>query len=124
MAVTVSRTQAILLGVLALALLIIGGVLGRSCSHDPVAPPTTVVTGIDAGPGEEVIAGTLDGAVQAGQVHIEQIEHKFDSDIAAFDDTQRAEYARLRGGDDLDAAAAYLSDWNRQRRAMKEDAGP
>lgn len=119
---TVSRTQAILLGVLVVAVLVIGVVLGRGCWHPP-APTTTVVTGIDAGPGEEVIAGTLDGAVQAGQVHIEQIERKFDDDMAAFDEQQRAEYDRLRGGDDLDAAAQMLSDWNRQRRAMAKDAG-
>jgi hypothetical protein len=119
---TVSRTQAIILGVLALALLVIGVVLGRGCSQ-PSEPQPSVVTGIDAGPGEEVIAGTLDGAVQAGQVHIQQIERKFDSDMRAFDDQQRAEYERLRGGDDIDAAAQYLSDWNRRRRAWKEDGG-
>jgi hypothetical protein len=119
---TLTRNQLTLLGVLALALLIIGVVLGRGCWH-PSPPPSTVVTGIDAGPGEEVIAGTLDGAARAGQVHITQIEAKFDSDLRAFDDTQRAEYDRLRGGDDLDAAARMLSDWNHHRRALKEDAG-
>lgn len=120
---TVSRNQAIILGVLALALLIIGGVLGRGCSHPPVIPPTTVVTGIDAGPGEEVIAGALDAAVQAGQVHIEQIEQKFDGDIAAFNEQQRQEYQALRGGGDLEATAAYLSEWSRTRRAMAKDSG-
>ena len=119
---TLTRNQLTLLGVLALALLIIGVVLGRGCWH-PSPPPSTVVTGIDAGPGEEVIAGTLDGAVQAGEVHITQIERKFDADMAAFDEQQRAEYDRLRGGDDLSAAAEYLSAWNHARRALKEDAG-
>jgi len=118
---TLTRNQLTLLGVLALALLIIGVVLGRGCWH-PSPPPSTVVTGIDAGPGEEVIAGTLDGSVQAGQVHIEMIERKFQDDLAAFDAQQRENYERTRA-DSLEDAARALSDWNRQRRALKEDSG-
>lgn len=123
MVVTLSRNQLIAVAVLAVVLLVVGAVLGRSCVHTPVAPPTSVVTGIDAAPGEEIIAGQLDGAVQAGQQHIQQIEAKFDGDMRAFDDQQAAEYAQLRGGGDLDGAAAYLSEWNHVRRARKAEAG-
>jgi hypothetical protein len=118
--VTISRTQAILLGVAALIIAIVMFIGGRGfsgcgCTHDP-AP---IVLGIDAGPGEAEINARLDGALQAGEAHIEQIEDKFEEDMAAFDAAQRAEYERLRGGDDLEEAAVFLSAWNRRRR----DAG-
>lgn len=115
---TISRTQMILLGVAAVLILIVGIFAGRGCSEPP--PTTSVIgTGIDAGPGEAEINARLDGALRAGEVRIEQIEEKFEEDMAAFDARQREEYDRLRGGDNLEAAAQYLSDWNRHRR----DAG-
>lgn len=119
---TVSRQRLALIAVAVVLLLAGVFVIGRGCA--PAGGGTVVVVGgIDAGPGEEIIAGRLDGSVQAGQVRIEDIEHKFDSDLAAFDAQQREEYERLRGGDDLEAAAEMLSAWNHERRARKEDAG-
>jgi len=116
---TITRTQAILLGVVALILLVVGGVIGSRCVGPGPGPQPDIVTGIDAGPGERLIDERLDGAIQAHQAHIEQIEEKFEEDLAAFDARQREEYERLRGGDDLEAAARMLSEWNRSRR----DAG-
>lgn len=115
---TISRTQAILLGVAALLLVIVAFVGGRGFTCSGCDPePRPIVLGIDAGPGEAEINARLDGALVAGEAHIEQIEEKFEEDMAAFDAAQREEYERLRGGDDLEAAARYLSDWNRRRRA-------
>lgn len=119
---TITRTQAILFGIAAVLILVIGIVAGRGCAPRP-EPTTAPVTGIDAGPGEQAIDQRLDAAVQLDEARMQQVEHKFDSDLAAFDDTQRAEYDRLRGGDSLDEAAEYLSQWNRERRSRKEDAG-
>lgn len=111
------RVQLALLVVALLGVAIVAFVLGRGCSPHPTPVPEPV--GIDAGPGEAVIAVQLDASVQAGQAHIAQIERKFDDDMAAFDDQQRAEYARVRAGS-LEDAAQYLSDWSRRRRM---DAG-
>jgi len=115
---TISRNQAILIGV-ALVLLIVAAFAGgkgcSGCTHEP----DPIVLGIDAGPGEAEINARLDGALQAGEAHIVMIEEKFEEDMAAFDAAQRAEYERLRGGDDLEATARMLSEWSRRRR----DAG-
>lgn len=81
--------------------------------------PALIVTGIDAGPGERIIEDRLDARVQQLSVRIEQIEEKFSDDLAAFDAQQRAEYERLREGEDLEAAARMLSDWNRTRRSRQ-----
>lgn len=114
---TISRTQLILLGIgtlfAGIALFAGGHACGGGCQ--PAGPPAPVV-GIDAGPGEDEIAARLDAALVAGSLRIEEIEEKFEDDMAAFDANQREEYERLRGGDDLDAAARYLSEWNRRRR--------
>lgn len=115
---TISRNQAILFGVAALLIAIVAFVGGRGFNCDACTQaPTPIVLGIDAGPGEAEINARLDGALVAGEARIEQIEEKFEEDMAAFDAAQREEYERLRGGDDLEAAARYLSDWNRRRRA-------
>lgn len=119
---TITRTRAILLGVLVVAVLVIGIGLGHGCPHEPPVT-TTVVTGIDAGPGDQAIDERLDGAVQMDEERMRQVEAKFDNDLRSFDTQQREEYERLRGGDDLDAAAQMLSDWNRIRRARKTEAG-
>lgn len=119
---TITRTQAIPLGIAAVLILIVGIAAGRGCAPSPPAT-TAPVTGIDAGPGEQVIDQQLDASLRIGEEQMQSIEHKFDSDLAAFDEQQRAEYDRLRGGDDLDAAAQMLSQWNHERRARKEDAG-
>jgi len=113
--VTVSRTQAILFGVAGLIVAVVFFLAGKQCSEPG---PVVVVQdhGIDAGPGERAIEEQLDAALQAGVLRIDQVEDKFEEDIAAFDAEQRAEYERLRGGGDLDATARYLSEWNRRRR--------
>lgn len=111
------RVQIVIAVVALLGVAIVAFVLGRGCSPHPT--PIPLPAGIDAGPGEGVIAARLDAEVQAGQAHIEQIEQKFDDDMAAFDAQQRAEYERVRAGS-LEDAAQYLSDWSRRRRA---DAG-
>lgn len=114
---TISRNQAILLGV-ALVLLIVAAFAGGKGCSGCTPEPEPIVLGIDAGPGEAEINARLDGALQAGEAHIEMIEEKFEEDMAAFDERQREEYERLRGGDDLDEAARYLSEWNRRRRTV------
>lgn len=113
---TITRTQAILFAVALVIASITFFIAGRGCG--PSGDPIIVVEqrGIDAGPGEREIEARLDASLQVVQAHIEQIEEKFEEDMAAFDARQRAEYERLRGGDDLEAAAQYLSDWNRRRR--------
>jgi len=115
---TLTRAQLTLVALAVMLLLAVTFAVGRGCGSTPggVEP---VHMGIDAGPGEAVIAARLDAAVQAGEAHMQQIEDKFEDDLAAFDQRQREEYERLRGGDDLEAAARMLSDWNRSRR----DAG-
>ena len=113
---TITRTQLILVGIaLGLLLILLAFASFRGCDQEE---PILIATGIDAGPGEALIEQRLDGAIQAHQAHIEQIEEKFEEDLAAFDARQREEYERLRDGD-LEAAARMLSEWNRNRR----DAG-
>ena len=114
---TISRNQAILLGVAALIIAIVMFIGGRGfsgcgCTHDP----RPIVLGIDAGPGEAEINARLDGAIQAGEARAAQIDLKFRDDVAAFDERQAEEYRALRGGDDLEATARYLSAWSTERR--------
>jgi hypothetical protein len=111
------RVQIVVAVVALVGIAIIAFVLGRGCNGP--APHPAPPDGIDAGPGETIIAAQLDASVQAGQAHIEQIEAKFDDDMAAFDAQQRAEYEHVRAGS-LEDAAQYLSDWSRHRRV---DAG-
>lgn len=114
-----TRTEVALLVTAAVILVVLGFAAGHGCRPPPPPPPSSTVTGIDAGPGERTIDDRLDGSVQYNEQLMQGIEHKFQDDIAAFDDQQRADYQRLRG-QDLEAAARSLSDWNHQRRA---DAG-
>lgn len=106
-------------GAVVLALLVLSFAGGRGCSgcSGCESDPEPIVTGIDAGPGEDEIGARLDAALVEGTIRIEAIEEKFEDDMAAFDARQRAEYERLREGDDLEAAARYLSEWNRRRTA-------
>jgi hypothetical protein len=117
----ISRNQAILFGVAALLIAIVAFVGGRGFNCGCTTEPEPIVLGIDAGPGEADINTRLDAALVAGVARIEEIEEKFEEDMAAFDARQREEYDRLRGGDDLEEAARMLSAWNRTRR---RDAGP
>ncbi len=112
---TITKFQAGAFAVAAVLLAATFFLAGRSC--DSVEPVVVVEQrGIDAGPGEREIEARLDASIQAAQRRIEQIEDKFSDDIAAFDDEQRAEYDRLRGGGDLEATARHLSEWSRRRR--------
>lgn len=116
---TLSRNGMIAAAV-AIGLIVIAAFIGgRGCSGCE-REPDPIITGIDAGPGEALIEAELDAALVAGRIRIEEIEEKFEEDMAAFDENQREEYERLRGGDDLDEAARFLSAWNKRRR----DAGP
>lgn len=115
---TISRTQLILLGISAAFIAFTFFVAGTHCSPT-VVPHTEDTSGIDAGPGEAEIEERLDASLRASEAHIDQIEDKFEEDMAAFDESQRAEYDRLRHGDDLEAAAEYLSNWNRRRHGMR-----
>lgn len=107
------RNQLILLAVVVVLIAAIAFAGGRSCA--PPQPAPLDPGGIDAGPGEAEIAARLDGAVQQGQERLAQIEHKFEEDIAAFDDGQREDYERLRQLDQ-DEAAVWLSRWVRSHR--------
>jgi hypothetical protein len=93
-------------------------VAGKGCAPTPI--DTLPTQGIDAGPGESQIAQSLDASIQQGNEQLVAIEHKFDEDMAAFSDAQRAEYERLRQGD-VDATARYLLDWNRRRQQIAND---
>ena len=106
-----------MVGAAALILLILAFASGRGCSgcSGCSSAPAPIVTGIDAGPGEDEIGARLDAALVEGAIRIEAIEEKFEDDMEAFDARQRAEYERLREGDDLEAAARYLSEWSRRR---------
>lgn len=89
--------------------------LVRDCQRPD---PTVVVisNGIDAGPGEAAIAARLDAEIQEAEQRMVRIEQKFDADLAAFDAQQRAQYRQLREGEDLEAAARFLTEWSRTRR--------
>jgi len=113
--VTITRTQAILFGAAGIIVAVVFFLAGSQCST-PITEVVVQDRGIDAGPGESEIGGRLDASLHAGAVQIEQIEDKFEDDMAAFDAEQQAEYDRLRGGSDLDATARYLSEWSRRRR--------
>lgn len=115
---TFSKVQVGLVALVVLLLLLL--IVATSCRDcdGPDGPAVIIAGSIDAGPGESIIEARLDGAVQAGRARIEQIEEKFEADIAAFDAHQRDEYERLRGGDDLEAAAEFLSQWSRSRRSV------
>lgn len=115
---TVSRTQLILLGVAAALIAVTFFAAGSNCSQ-PIVVQTEDPGGVDAGPGEAEIEERLDASIRQAEEHIAQIEDKFEEDMAAFDEGQRAEYDRLRHGDDLEAAADYLSNWNRRRHGMR-----
>jgi len=116
--VTFTRTQ-LILGALALVgVIAIVFFTGRGCSRGTPVGPDPIIQGIDAGPGEQQIAAQEDAAVQAQEAHMQEIEHKFDSDMAQFDEQQRAQYQQLRDSS-LEDAASFLSEWARTHR----DAG-
>jgi len=92
-------------------------VAGRGCAPTPTPDPSP--QGIDAGPGEIQIASDLDASIQQGNEQLAAIEHKFEGDIAAFDEAQQAEYDRIRDGG-LEATTQYLLDWNRRRMRLGE----
>ena len=103
---TLSRTRLLAYAVGALASLLlsmaIAYLIGKGCAVTP-APP--IERGIDAGPGERVIAAELDAAVRREQ-------ERLDALIAE----QQGELARLRGED----AASFEAAKRRGRQALAE----
>lgn len=116
---TITRTQ-LVLGIIALVSIVaLVFMAGRGCSpHPSPVGPTPIIEGIDAGPGEQQIAARLDASIQEQEARMQEIEHKFDDDMAQFDDQQRAQYQQLRDSS-LEDAASFLSQWARAHR----DAG-
>lgn len=111
-------TQKMMIGglVAVIGLLVLGALLGRSCSHDPVIVEPV---GIDAGPGDQVIATQLDASIQVDEAAIRDLEARNERALAQFNDDQAAEYAQVRR-QGRHAVAAWLSDFN---TALKTDAG-
>jgi hypothetical protein len=111
------RFEQVIIGSIAVVcvLLLVSAIAGSGRRGCGCISPEPIVTGIDAGPGEDEIGARLDAALVEGAIRIEAIEDKFEEDMEAFDARQREEYERLRGGDDLEAAARYLSEWSRRR---------
>jgi hypothetical protein len=96
---------------------VLGGLAIRSCSsRAPIVVPSVE---IDAGPGEAVIAGQLDGAVQADEQAIRELEERNQRSIDQFNEQQQAEYDEARRGGRR-AVAAWLSSFN---EVLKTDAG-
>lgn len=116
---TITRTQLMLAIIALVGVVALVFMAGRGCSPyvTPVGPEP-IIQGIDAGPGEQQIAARLDASVQEQEARMHEIEHKFDTDMAQFDDQQRAQYQQLRDSS-LEDAAAFLSQWARSHR----DAG-
>ena len=96
---------------------VLAGLAARGCRPDPTFVPTA--TDIDAGPGETVIAVSLDAAIQADEAEILALEDRNARTLAALNDEQRAEYDGVRRGG-RHAVARWLSDFNTR---LKTDAG-
>lgn len=107
-------------GAVVIALLILGlGVLaGHGCSCSKPPPP---VIGIDAGPGEAVIAAQLDGAVQHAAAELARIEREHAAELASFNELQRQKYDAVREGGP-EAADAFIRDFNRRLRSGGSEA--
>jgi hypothetical protein len=115
-----TNQQKMMLGgvVAVVCLLVLGALLGRACSHGPAVVIEPV--GIDAGPGDRVIAQELDAAIQVDEEAIHQLEERNARALEQFNEQQAAEYADVRR-QGRHAVAAWLSDFNTQ---LKTDAGP
>lgn len=87
--------------------------IGRGCAPDPVIVEPV---GIDAGPGEAVIAARLDAAVQHADAQLAQLERDHAAEIARFDETQREKYEAIRAGG-VDAADRYIREFTLRLRS-------
>lgn len=101
---------------LGLLVVVVAYFAGRGCGPSP-QPVENL--GIDAGPGEALIAARLDGAVRRAEEELARIEREHADDLAAFDESQREKYDALRT-EGPDAVSEYLAAFNRRLR----DAGP
>jgi len=112
----------IALGVLALLLIVAAFTVGRgcgSCNGCEGCTPEPSPVGIDAGPGEAIIAQQLAEAERQAQVEIDKINATHDRDIAAFTVTQDVEYHSVEA-QGPEALSEWFSNFNRSLR----DAGP
>lgn len=103
-------------GVVAIALVI--AVLGISLLVNQCGGceprPIPIDLGIDAGPGEQMIAARLDAALQRVDERLAEIDRQYAEDIAAFDAQQREKYEAL-ANEDLDTVVRFLDNWHRDR---------
>lgn len=92
---------------------------GRGCCGG--GPVQILPEGIDAGPGDREIASRLDGAVQAEEARIRDLEAAHAREIAAMQDAERREFeaARARGRDQL---AVWFKE--RTARILADGGGP
>lgn len=101
----------------ALLVVVLAFSLGRCSSPEP--EPILVVTSVDAGPGELVIAERLDASVQSEAVRLHELEREHADEVRSFEEAEREEYAevRARGRD-------ALAIWFKERsRALLRDGG-
>ncbi len=97
-----------------IAVIIVAFVTGRGCGTGCTPAVEPVETGIDAGPGEQLIAEQLDGSLVAVQQRIEEIEAAHAIELAAFDEAQRLKYEALRS--DPQEADRFIRDFNARLR--------
>ncbi len=97
-------------------LVLVAFVAGRCTS--PTPPPTIVVEGIDAGPGDQAAAAELDADVRAEDERLARLERQHEADVAAMTEADRAEYeqTRTQGRD-------ALARWFKDRTLRLLDAG-
>lgn len=97
----------------ALVLLAVAFLWGRGCapSPQPVEP-----LGIDAGPGEAVIAGTLDAATQAAQARLAELDREHAASIATFNEAQRRKYEDVQA-QGPEAVVSWMNDFLKTRDA-------
>jgi hypothetical protein len=86
--------------------------VGRGCTP----PPQPVDDlGIDAGPGEAIIAATLDGALRHRDEEIARIAREHAADIARFEGEQAHKYEEI-AAQGPEALAGWFTDFNRRLR--------
>lgn len=111
------------LGLLVLLALVLAFSFGKGCgscngcsgcTDDPLPP-----VGIDAGPGEAIIAARLADAERQAKAEIDKIRAAHDREIATFTAAQETEYHEV-AAQGPEALSNWFSDFNRSLR----DAGP
>lgn len=107
------RTRWILVGVAVLIAVVAVFAGGVQCSRS-CAPASMIETGIDAGPGLEVIADRERAEVEEAQAKIERIETRRREQLDALTESQREEYEEVRARGP-DAVVDWLNDFDRER---------